>query len=87
MKTMVICRPITGADQAAFGALVGDELAALRRLRTDGLLLEAYSPGRPGAVLVLEGEPGTVEDAVRALPLAKAGLLSIETFPLHPMDI
>jgi len=87
MKTLVICRPLPGADQAAFSALVGEELAALRRLKVDGLLLEAYSPGRPGAVLVLEGEAGTVEDAVRGLPLAQAGLLSMEKFPLYPMDL
>ena len=72
--------PATVADTANLLSSNG-YIADLELATTVHLALAMQRP------LLLEGEPGTVEDAVRALPLAKAGLLSIETFPLHPMDI
>ena len=85
---LVICRPAEDADQAEFCRLLPAEAAALRQLKNSGVLTAAWSPGRPGAVLMLD-VPGEGEAArtVAALPLAKAGLISTEITPLHPMDL
>ena len=64
-----------------------EEGKALERWRETGILLEAYSPGRPGAVLILE-LPGP-EDAhahIGQLPLSVAGLIETELFELHPLQ-
>lgn len=88
MMILVICRPAPGADPAEFGQRLPDELAALRRLKADGVLSKAWSPGRPGAVLMLEvpGIPEATELAAR-LPLATAGLITSEIIPLHPVEL
>jgi hypothetical protein len=61
---------------------------ALRRLRAAGQLCEAFSPGGPGAVLILDS-PNT--DAARrtteTLPLHRAGLIEAEIIELHPFDL
>ncbi|MBV9379774.1 MAG: hypothetical protein JOY82_19145 [Streptosporangiaceae bacterium] len=88
MLILVICRPAVGGDQAEFRRLVGGEMAALRELKTAGVLTGAWSPGRPGAVLMLdvpgEGEAARVADG---LPLAQGGLITTEIIPLHPLDL
>jgi muconolactone delta-isomerase len=88
MRILVICRPAEEADQAEFRRLVPAEAAALRELKTSGVLTGAWSPGHPGAVLMLDvtGE----EEAARlaaGLPLVQARLISTEIIPLHPMDL
>jgi hypothetical protein len=45
----------------------------LWQLYRDGVVREMYSPGRPGAVLVLEATNTEAESAVTGLPLAAAG--------------
>lgn len=64
------------------------ETAALRGLKAQGTLAGAWSPGRPGAVLTLD-VPGP-DQAVRIVadfPLVKAGQITTEIIPLHPIDL
>ncbi len=87
MLILVICRPAEGADQAEFRRLVLAETAALRDLKGSGLLTGAWSPGRPGAVLMFD-VPDEAEAArlTAGLPPG-AGLISTEIIPLHPLDL
>jgi len=57
MKTLVICRPRPGVLPADIARHAAAEMAGLAALKADGLLVEAYSPGGPGAILVFPGEP------------------------------
>jgi hypothetical protein len=59
-------------------------MAALKRLREQGVLLAAYSPGGPGAILMFDDARGAVEGAIASLPLARAGLIDTEVIGLHP---
>lgn len=88
VKMLLICRPVAGIEDpvAAFGPHLAAEVQALRDLQSDGVLLEAYTPGRPGAVLVVSAE--SQDEALRiaeALPLHAAGLLDVEIVELHPV--
>jgi hypothetical protein len=84
----VICRPVEGGDQDEFRRLVPGEAAALRGLKAKGTLAGAWSPGRPGAVLTPD-VPGADEAAriVAGFPLVKAGQITTEIIPLHPIDL
>jgi hypothetical protein len=88
MLILVICRPAEGADQTEFLRLVPEEAAALRELKASRVLTGAWSPGHPGAVLMLdvpdEAEAGRL---TAGLPLVQAGLISTEIIPLHPMGL
>jgi len=82
---------ILSSDAFAFPTAVavggGRLLAALWQLYRDGVVREMYSPGRPGAVLVLEAAgPREAEAAVAGLPLAEAGLIVFEVIELHPFS-
>ncbi len=80
--------PAENADQAEFRRLVPAETAALRDLKGSHVLSDAWSPGHPGAVLMLdvpdEDEAARLADG---LPLAQAGLITTEIIPLHPLDL
>jgi hypothetical protein len=67
---------------------VPDETAALRALKANGTLTAAWTPGRPGAILLLD-VPGPSEAArlVAALPLVHSALITTELIPLHPLDL
>ena len=54
MQFLVICRRVADRDLNAFARLIAEEGAVLRKLQVDGVLTEAWSPGGPGAVLMLE---------------------------------
>ena len=88
MRCLVICRPAAGGDQDEFKRLVPAETAALREEKARGALVQAWSPGRPGAVLLLEvpDEPAAAR-LVAQLPLVQAALISTEIIPLHPFDL
>jgi muconolactone delta-isomerase len=88
MLILVLCRVADGAVDAEFRRHIPAETAALRELKASGVLAEAWSPGRPGAVLLLD-VPSQAEAAgiTAALPLAQAGLITTETIPLHPLDL
>ena len=88
MQILVICRPAEGVDPDEFRRLVPAETAALRDLKGSSVLAGAWSPGRPGAVLMLDVPHETEAARLTAiLPLAQAGLISTEIIPLHPMDL
>lgn len=61
------------------------EMAALRQLKAEGTLAEAYSPGGPGAVLIFDADKGAVEGVVSALPLVLAKLIDTEIMALQPL--
>jgi hypothetical protein len=63
---------------------VEEEMNALRELKRSGLLLEAYSPGGPGAVLIFEGDRTDVDLALQSLPLLRDGIIEAEVTELHP---
>ena len=60
------------------------EMAGLAALKADGLLVEAYSPGGPGAILVFQASRPEAEDALAALPLVAAELIEAEIIELRP---
>jgi len=67
---------------------VPGETAALRDLKAKGTLVDAWSPGRPGAVLTLEVRDA--DEAARIVadfPLVKAGQITTDIIPLHPIDL
>ncbi len=88
MRFLVVCRPaeaVTAAQMAPHGEA---ELQALRALRNSGELVEWYSPGHPGAVLVFEAAHAAhLHDSLERLPMRRAGLITTEVIPLHPLDI
>jgi hypothetical protein len=87
VKTLVICRPAAGVSGEQIAPHASDELAALRDLQARGLLLEAYSPGGPGAILIFATDGDEVHEALEALPLRRAGLIETERIPLRPFDL
>jgi hypothetical protein len=63
------------------------EAEMLATWRDAGLLLEAYSPGGPGAVLVLDlVDLRHAEALVETLPLREARLIDVELIGLHPLE-
>jgi hypothetical protein len=60
------------------------EMAVLKRLQGNGSLVEAYSPGGPGAVLIFDDANGPIGEALAALPLVRRGLIDTEIITLHP---
>ena len=60
-------------------------MAALRQLRAEGTLAEAYSPGGPGAVLIFDAGKEAIEGVVSALPLVIAKLNDTEIIELRPL--
>ena len=84
MQILVLCRARPGVDRDQIAPYAAGEMAALRSLKAVGVLLEAYSPGGPGAVLIFDGERPAVEEAVASLPLMHAGLIDVELIELHP---
>jgi muconolactone delta-isomerase len=88
MKFLAVCRPRTDAPMDRFAALVPDEAEDLRRLKAQGILLEAWSPGGPGAVLIIEAPSASeAEGILDGLPLGVAGLIDVELTPLHELGI
>jgi hypothetical protein len=87
VKLLAIGRLREGANLHEIGRYAREEMVALWQLYRDGAVREMYSPGRPGAVLVLEAAgPPEAEAAVAGLPLAAAGLIVFEVIELHPFS-
>lgn len=85
MKLLAVGRPQEGADGGEIARYAREEMSALWQLYRDERVREMYSPGRPGAVLVLEAaSPQDAEAALADLPLAAAGLIIFEVIELHP---
>jgi hypothetical protein len=87
VKSLVICRPVAGVGREDIAPHAADELAALRQLKARGVLLEAYSPGGPGAVLIFDAEPGQLDELIGSLPLSREGLIEVETIQLRPFGL
>jgi hypothetical protein len=86
MKILAILRPAraTGITDA-IAAQAADELRELWQLYAGDRVREMYSPGGPGAVLVLEA--ASAEEAaghLQRLPLLTSGTMTLETIELHP---
>ena len=87
MNLLAIGRPREGADIREIGRYAGEEMRSLWRLYRDGLVREMYSPGRPGAVLMLVAAAAKdAEAALAGLPLVAAGLIVFELIELHPFS-
>jgi hypothetical protein len=86
MKLLAIMRPGGGVDVRGEVARHADaELRALWQLYRDGVVREMYSPGGPGAVLVLEaGSADEAERVLSQLPLISAGVMALEVTELRP---
>lgn len=86
MKLVAIMRPHEGLDvQGELARHAQSELRELWTLYQAGAVREIYSPGGPGAVLVLESE--SVEHARRTLarlPLLADEIMSLELIELRP---
>ena len=88
MKFLAICTPRHDAPMDRFATVVPDEADALRQLKAEGILTEAWSPGGPGAVLIIEApSPSEADEIVAGLPLGVAGLIDVEITPLHELGI
>lgn len=87
MRLLAIGRPRDGADVHQIARYAREEMRALWQLYRDGVVREMYSPGRPGAVLVLEtvARKGA-EAALAGLPLAAGGLIGFELIELYPFS-
>ena len=84
VTVLVVCRPRPGIAGDEIAAHAPAEMAALRQLKRDGVLLEASSPGSPGAILLIDNEQTTVEDMLDSLPLLRHRLIDAEVIELHP---
>ena len=88
MKFLAMCRPRKDSPMDRFAALVPEEAEDLRRLKSEGILAEAWSPGGPGAVLIIEAPSELeAERIVSRLPLSVAGLIEFDLTPLHELGI
>jgi len=85
MKTLVIGRPRPGVTAADIAEHRAAEMSALRQLKAEGTLAEAYSPGGPGAILIFDAGKEAVEGVVHALPLVMAKLIATEIIELQPL--
>jgi hypothetical protein len=87
MKVLAVCRPLPGTDPKAMVQHFATEAQALEEWRSQGSLVEAYSPGRPGAILFLEVPTvAEAESLVAGLPLSRAGLIHTEVIGLYPLE-
>jgi hypothetical protein len=86
MKVLAVGRPRGGIDaRAAIAPYAREELGALWRLYAAGTVREMYSPGGPGAVLVLETESiDAARESLALLPLVANELIDFELIELLP---
>ena len=86
MKLLAILRPADGGDvRAAIAARAQQELGVLWNRYREGLVREIYSPGGPGAVLIVEaGSRDSAHSALGELPLLADKIMSLELIELHP---
>jgi hypothetical protein len=87
MKLLAIGRLREGADARDIARLARAEMRALWQLYRDGVVREAYSPGGPGAVLLLDtAARHDAEAALSGLPLAAGGVIDFELIELRPFS-
>lgn len=85
MKLLAVMRPRDGVDaQRECAPHAESELRALWELYRGGTVREMYSPGSPGAVLVLEADSvHTARQALAQLPLVANEIMTLELIELH----
>jgi hypothetical protein len=66
VQILVVCRPVSDNDQSEFRRTVPAESAALRELKERGILANAWTPGRPGAVLISQATPSPARSRAKA---------------------
>jgi hypothetical protein len=86
LKILAILRPDDGGDLgAAIAARAHEELGLLWNQYREGLVREIYSPGGPGAVLIVEaGSLESAHSALGELPLLADEIMTLELIELHP---
>lgn len=86
MKVLAVGRVREGIDpRVAIPPHARGELSALWQLYAAGNVREMYSPGGPGAVLVLEATSlAAAEQALAELPLVVNGIIDFELVELQP---
>lgn len=86
MKLLAIARPRQDVDvRREVARHARDELRSLWQLYRDGVVREAYSPGGPGAVLILEApSPPDAASALGELPLVAGNVMEFEIIELLP---
>ncbi len=88
MKILAILRPLDGTDaRSAVMKHAREEMGALWELYRAGVVREMYSPGGPGAILVLEADSReAAANQLAELPLLAANIMSLELVELHPFS-
>ena len=86
MKLLAIMRPHEGVDvRAEIASRADAELRALWDLYGSDFVREMYTPGGPGAVLVLEASsPDQARRSLEELPLLGNRVMDLELIELHP---
>ena len=86
MKVLAVGRPRDGIDaRTAIAPHVREELGVLWRLYASGTAREMYSPGGPGAVLVLETDSiDAARESLGVLPLVAHEIIDFELIELRP---
>jgi hypothetical protein len=86
MKILAIGRPRAGLPiREAIARHASDELRALWALYRDGFVREMYSPGGPGAVLILEAASmAEAQQRLAGLPLVDHVIIEFELVELQP---
>ncbi len=84
MKILAVGRLKEGIDaRSAIAPYAREELKALWQLYETGIVREVYSPGGPGAVLVLEADSTDAARAVLSvLPLVAEEIIQFELIEL-----
>lgn len=86
MKVLAILSPREGTDiRSAIASHAVEELRALWQLYREGTVREMYSPGGPGAILILEtASPATARSLLGQLPLLANQVMALELIELRP---
>lgn len=86
MKLLALLRPPEGTDvRSAIAAHAHEELLVLWQLYRQGAVREMYSPGGPGAALVLESASlDLARSTLEALPLLAHEVMALELIELRP---
>jgi hypothetical protein len=86
LKILAILRPDNSGDLgAAIAGRAQEELGVLWNQYRKGLVREIYSPGGPGAVLIVEADSrDSAYSALGELPLLADEIMSLELIELHP---
>ncbi|WP_396331473.1 superoxide dismutase [Burkholderia anthina] len=86
MKLLCLDVPLPGASPAAYQPHLLDEVRYGWQLLKRGIVRDIYlRQDRPGVAIIAECESAdSAREALRAFPLAKAGLIDWEIIPLGP---